>query len=278
MSIQLKKIFGTNRPLIGMIHFPPLVDYPGHPGMEYIENKAVKETKILEAGGVDAIMVENNYDTPHHEFVTPETTSMMIALTELVCQNTHLPVGVSTLWNDYKTSLQICASTRASFFRAPAFVDSVKTSYGTMIARSKEINDYRKKLNLEHIAILADVQVKHSEMIEKGKPLSASITQAIEANADAIIITGKWTGDSPRPADLQDARKSAGDFPILIGSGATKDNLNTLLKYADGIIVGTAIKEGESTDKTKEINLKPYEYSIDLERTKEFTTTYKKLI
>ncbi len=266
----LEQIFNTNNPLIGMIHFPPLVGYKDYPGLDYIKNKAVKEAKILEQGGLDAIMVENNYDTPHVEFVPKEITNMMIDLTKIVCNTVRVPVGISTLWNDYRTSLNICQATRANFFRVPAFVDTVKTSYGIMHRSSREVVSLRREMGLEHIAILADIQVKHSEMLDRNKTLQTSIKQAIEGQADAIIITGKWTGDSPSTSDLETARKTAKEFPILIGSGATIDNLPILLKYADGIIVGTTLKEGEILLKEKEINLKSFHTTISPKKTKLF--------
>lgn len=271
MSLSIKKIFKTSKPIIGMIHFPPLVGYPEFPGLNYIIKKAIKETKILSNGGVNAIMVENNYDLPHKEFVDQEVIAMMTFLTQKICQTTTLPIGVSTLWNDYKTSLAICATTRANFIRVPAFVDTVQTTYGLMKKRSKEVIALKKKLNLKHVAILADVQVKHSKMINKDKTLSQSIREAVKAQADAIIITGKWTGDSPKLDDLKIARKSANNrFPLLIGSGVTKNNVKQLLQYTNGIIVGTAIKEGKSKSKNQEINLKPFQYSISLSRTRQF--------
>lgn len=276
MSPKLKQIFKTETPIIGMIHFPPLVGYPGFPGINYIIKKAVKETKILSRGKADAIMVENNYDTPHKEFVTPEITAMMTYLTEKVCQNTNLPIGVSTLWNDYKTSLAICATTRATFIRVPAFVDTVNTTYGLMKKRSIQAIKLREKLKLNYVAILADIQVKHSQMVDQNKPLSQSVKQAIKARADAIIITGKWTGDAPKLDDLEIARKSTGNkFPILVGSGATKDNSKQLLQYANGIIVGTAIKEGTNKSKDQEINLKPFQHTINPTKLKQFLNSCK---
>jgi len=276
MDKTLKQIFKTKKPIIGMIHFPPLVGYPEFPGIDYITKKAIREVKILSKEKVDAIMVENNYDTPHKEFVAPEITAMIAYLTNKVCQNTNLPVGISTLWNDYKTSLGVCATTRASFIRIPAFIDTVDTSYGLMKKRSKEATALRKKLNLNHVAILADVQVKHSEMINRNKSLSQSIKEAIRDQADAIIITGRWTGDSPKLDDLEIARESAGNkFPILIGSGATKDNVKQLLKYANGIIVGTAIKKGKNQSKKQETNLKPFQYTISPVRARQFTNACK---
>jgi len=66
----LINVFQSERPLIGMIHFPPLIGLPEYPGFEYVKTKMLQEVKILERGGVDAIMIENNYDLPQIFSVT----------------------------------------------------------------------------------------------------------------------------------------------------------------------------------------------------------------
>jgi hypothetical protein len=261
---------------MGMIHFPPLIDYPDYPGFDYIAEKMLKEAKIIEDAGFDAIIIENNYDTPHKEKIPAPSAAMFASLARLLQDKIKIPFGLDILWNDYETSLSICASTNASFFRVPAFVDSVKTTYGIMPARSSEIISLRHKLGLDRIAILADIQVKHSEMIDKTKTLTQSAQEAVKAGADAIIVTGKWTGDAPKTDDLAEARTAVGDFPIIIGSGATTENLKILLKYADGIIVGTALKEGDVVSKDKEINLKPFQYSVSHKKAQEIANTFSK--
>lgn len=275
---KLITIFKTNRPLIGMIHFPPLIGYPDYPGFDYIAEKMLKEAAILEKSGFDGIIIENNYDNPHTEKISVMASAMFASLARLLQEHTTIPFGLDVLWNDFETSLAICASTKAKFFRVPAFVDTVNTSYGLMIARAKEIITLRKKLGLDNIAIFADIQVKHSEMVDKNKSLTQSAIEAIKFGADAIIVTGKWTGDAPKTCDLEEARNSTGKFPILIGSGASVDNLPFLLRYANGIIVGTAIKEGEITSKDKEINLKPFEASIDPIKALDFYKVFKKVL
>lgn len=275
MSIKLKNIFKTERPLIGMIHFPPLIGLPDYPGFEYIKNKMLQEVRVLEKGGVDAIMIENNYDVPHLEKVDSMKAAMLGSLAQILSTATSLPLGIDVLWNDYATALAICAGSRLTFFRVPAFVDTVKTNYGLMKARAAEVMALRYQLRLESIAVFADIQVKHSEMVDKNKPLSQSAKEAIAAGADALIVTGKWTGDAPKVDDLQEAREAAGDFPILVGSGATKENLTILLKYADGVIVGTALKEGESQDKSREVNLKPYQATLSLQKTHDLVEVFR---
>lgn len=275
---KLNKLFHTDRPLIGMIHFPPLIGYPEFPGFEYIAKKMLKEAAILENAGFNGIIIENNYDTPHTEKIPSNSAAMFMDLAKLLQEKIKIPFGLDILWNDYENSLSICKSTNAKFFRVPAFVDTVKTAYGIMPARASEVVALRKHLHLEHIAIFADIQVKHSEMVDKNKTLEQSAKEAVIAGADAIIITGKWTGDAPQTNDLEGARLAVGKFPILIGSGATADNLSILTKYADGIIVGTALKEGENLDKTKEINLKPFEAKIDQVKAINLSTIFNKCI
>jgi len=271
---KLIKIFKTKRPLIGMVHLPPLIGYKNYPGFDYIAKKMINEAKILEKSGFNGIIIENNYDIPHSEKVPAMVAAMFSALVKILEKEIKIPFGINVLWNDYETSLAICASSSAKFFRVPAFVDTVKTDYGIMPARSKEVTLLRHKLGLDKIAIFADIQVKHSEMINKRKTLERSAKEAVKAGADAIIVTGKWTGDPPKVTDLKKVRKAVGEFPILIGSGATTENLMVLSKYADGIIVGTALKEGSNLNKSQERNIKPFRAKISKSKAKTFVERF----
>ena len=104
-------------------------------------------------------------------------------------------------------------------------------------------------------------------MLDKTKTIEDSVRQAIEAGSDALILTGKWTGDAPNIEKLMRARAAAGDFPILLGSGVDKENISELFKYADGAIVSTSLKEGEKV--AGERNVKPYNYKVDPRRVRE---------
>jgi hypothetical protein len=60
--------------------------------------------------------------------------------------------------------------------------------------------------------------------------------------ADGIILSGFATGDAPTHQDLQEAAIACRDVPLLIGSGATIENITQLLKYANGVIVSSSLK------------------------------------
>lgn len=274
----LDLIFGTKNPIIGMVHFPPLFGYKSFPGIDVCLEKSLRDAQTLEKGGVDALIFENNYDIPHREFVGPETVVAMGFLIEKISKEISLPFGINVLWNDYRTALSIAKVCGAKFIRVPVFVDSVETQYGKMIARPEDVLSFRKKIEVLDILLFTDIHVKHAKMLEV-KSISESAIEAKQKGSDGLIITGKWTGDAPNTSDLEEARKAVGkNFPILIGSGATKDNVGTLLKYADGIIVGTALKTGEVRSKKEETNLKPWQEKISLEKTREFVEKVKECL
>ena len=57
-------------------------------------------------------------------------------------------------------------------------------------------------------------------------------------------MSGEATGRPARVEQVEAAKDAAGDAPVLVGSGVTPENVDALLSVADGVIVGTALKEG----------------------------------
>jgi len=247
-----KEVLPMRKPIIGMIHLPPLAGYAGHQPIEITRRRIVEEAKNLEEEGVHAIMVENNYSVPHREFIRPAEAREMTRLVGAIVESVAIPVGVDVLWSGFQAAFDMCVSTGARFVRVASFVDDVKTQYGVMIGRADEAMTYRRKLGLhKRVAVLADVQVKHSDMIDKAKPLRRSVREAVDKGADAIIITGTWTGVAPIMKDLRVARHFGRGLPIVVGSGSTSDNMEELFMSSDAIIVGSAIMTDRVVDRSK---------------------------
>ena len=79
------------------------------------------------------------------------------------------------------------------------------------------------------------------------RPAGFDIEQAAQdvvkrGHAGAVIVTGAATGSSVDQDELKVVRASVPDVPLLIGSGASEDNISSLLSVADGAIVGTSLK------------------------------------
>ena len=244
-----KKLFKNKSPfVIGMVHCAPLLGYEDSPGIKEVEKKFIGDLKALIDGGVDAVMIENNYDIPHHEKAKLSTIPHLTKLCFEARNITKKPLGICVLWNDYETALSIAKVAKFDFVRIPVFVDKVKTDYGIFDAKAEECIEFRKKIKAEEILIFADVQVKHAKHLVK-RSLSEAVCEAIRKKADAVIITGKWTGDPPTEKDVIETKKIAKKTPIILGSGITPENIK---KYkVDGLIVGSYFK-GEENPKEKD--------------------------
>jgi len=267
---KLQEIFGKEKKIIiGALHFPPLLGYKDFPGFGTALKNARQDLAAFQDGGVDAVILENNYDIPHKIFVDPEVTGAMSFLMSKLAGDIRIPFGISVLWNDYRAALSLAKVFVGKFIRVPVFVDSVETNYGKITAEPEKVTAFRKKIGAQHIALFTDIHVKHARMLEN-KTITESAREAVRKGSDAVIITGKWTGNAPDVSDLKEARGAVGkDFPILVGSGADEKNIGELLKYANGAIISTALKEGRA--KEEEVNVKGYEQRIDIEKVKKFT-------
>ena len=181
-------LFPGEKPIIGMIHLPPLPDYPESPGIHEIIRHALRDLLLLEEAGVDGILIENEYDRPHRVTASPETVAAMTEITRAVVgESRKAIVGCEILLNDPKASLEVAKMSRARFIRTDYFVDAMtRPGYGEFEIDPPGLIDCRKSLGAEDVLILADVQVKYATMIEP-RPLAKSARCACEEKADAIV-------------------------------------------------------------------------------------------
>lgn len=240
-------IFPRKKPVIGVVRLLPLLGYKDFPGINKIVETALKDIQKLEKAGFDGALVDN-HTHPHVIKATLEMASCFAVVMKELVKKSKIPLGVQFLIDDPEASLSIAKVSGASFIRTDIFVDKVKTEYGIMEPKAKQIVLYRKKIYGENILILADVQVKHAEMLNKKKSISTSVKQALLAGADAVIVTGSWTGIAPELKKLIKAKSAAGKKLVLIGSGFTVDNSKELFMVADGALVGTAIRDESRID------------------------------
>ena len=258
--------------IIGALHLAPLNGYDEFPGEEQVTALALADLEAFQAGEVDAIIYENNYDLPHHEKISEENYQLMLRVGRVLKQQARIPLGVNVLWNDYNSALKLANELQLDFIRVPVFVDDVETSYGTFHAVGEEVRDLRSKIGTIRTQIYADIHVKHSKILST-HTIEESAQLAIDAGADGLIVTGRWTGDSPDTQDLLRVRNTVGDFPIIVGSGASQENILDLFEVADAVIVSTALKEG-SVDMTH-TNLSEWNQRISQDKVEQFVSAAK---
>lgn len=230
--------------LIGMVHCLPL---PGTLGfknnLEEVIYQAVEDAIKLEEAGFDAIMVENMGDAPFQTFMEVEQIAALTTIATLIRQKVKVPLGIDCAFSDYKASLAIAKAVGASFVRIPVFTDTVIYANGIITPCARDAVMYRKKLQAEDILILADIQVKHTYMLNPQISLEASAHEAEAAGADVIVVTGASTGQAADATLIKSMRKVV-KVPLIVGSGVNKQNVKEQLAHANGAVIGSSLKEG----------------------------------
>lgn len=238
---EFNAMFGT-KPLIGMIHLPPL---PGAPlydgaGIESVIEYAVSEAGKLEKGGVQGVEVENYLDASYFPgTVGPELVSAMAIIAHEVRKVTRLPLGICIL-ADPMAGIAVAHAVKAEFVRATVFTEASVDVSGLILGRPHEILRYRKFID-PSIRLFADVYIKHSAPLAR-RTIQESAYDAAYFLADAVIISGKHTGMATPVDDVKAAKDVLPDVPVLVGSGLRTQNVAQLFQYADGAIVGSALK------------------------------------
>lgn len=237
-------IKNNGRFILGMVHCLPLPSTPNFSGdCKLIIEQALQDAKALKEAGVDGIMIENMGDTPFGEKLNIAQITALSAVAGIISQEVDLPIGIDAAFNDYETSIALTKIIGGSFVRIPVFVDTVEFYGGIMNPVARDCMYYRKALQAENIKILADIQVKYTNMLIKDVPIEQSAIIAQACGADAIIVTGTHTG-SETPIELIRRAKSVVNIPVIVGSGATNLNIADQLDIADGAIIGSGLKEG----------------------------------
>jgi membrane complex biogenesis BtpA family protein len=265
-SLQIKDladIFRTRKPVIGMVHCWPLPGAPGYTGygMQTIIDNALYDAQLLAEGGCDGLIVENMWDVPFRAGpnIQPESVAAHAVVAATIKREIALPLGINLVHNGGVTLLGIALASGADFIRVCMFTGAGVWDAGEWDEGcAADLMRRRKDLHAEHVKLICDVDKKHSVRFP-GIDLATHIEWTRFFGADALIVSGRMTGNAPDLGKVREAKALSGDRPLLIGSGADETNIAAFMGIADGVIVGSSIKEGGVC-----------ENPVDLERIRRF--------
>jgi membrane complex biogenesis BtpA family protein len=243
---DLAEVFRTPKPIIGMVHCWPMPGAPGYTGygVETVVEHAVRDAEALAEGGVDGLIVENMWDIPFRagSHIQPESIAAHAVVAAAVRRAVDLPLGINVVHNGGVALLGIALAAGASFMRVCMFTGAGVWDAGDWDEGcAAGLMRRRAELRAEHIKIFADVDKKHSVRFP-GIDLATHVEWTRFFGADALIVSGRMTGDAPDLDKVREAKALAGDTPVLVGSGTDERNVAAFLGVADGAIVGTSLK------------------------------------
>lgn len=229
--------------LIGVIHLPPLPDSPRYGGdLAAVVAAAASDARALAEAGFDGIMVENFGDAPFFpDHVPPVTVAAMTACALAVrAAAPGLALGVNVLRNDAEAALAVAVASGADLIRVNVHTGARVTDQGLIEGRAHLTLRKRRALGAERVALLCDVDVKHSAALA-ARPIAEEAHDLTERGlADAVLVTGTSTGRGADVRDL-DAVLAAVRVPVLVASGVTEDTLADV-RAAHGVIVGSCLR------------------------------------
>jgi hypothetical protein len=231
--------------LVGMLHLPPLPGSALHDRTPFaeIERRTVEEAVVLREAGFDALLLQNTGDGPPGKDADFGTVAHMAAIGHAVTRAVSLPMGVNILKNGVETAFAVAAAIGAQFVRIKVYVGAALGSEGLVEGGARAALMERRRLGLDHVAILADVLDRTSHAIVELPVTEAAEWAVRHGHADALVITGRDDDETCRM--LADLRAADVDVPLIVGGGGTADNVAELLEKADGVIVGSALKEAD---------------------------------
>jgi uncharacterized protein len=243
---DLTEIFRVSKPIVGMVHCWPMPGAPGYTGygVQTVVEHAVRDAEALAEGGVDGLIVENMWDVPFRagSHIQPESIAAHAVVAAAVGRAVDLPLGINVVHNGGVALLGIALAAGASFMRVCMFTGAGVWDAGDWDEGcAADLMRRRAELRAEHVKIFADVDKKHSVRFP-GIDLATHVEWTRFFGADALIVSGRMTGDAPDLEKVREAKALAGDTPVLIGSGTDESNVAAFLGVADGAIVGTSLK------------------------------------
>ncbi len=242
--MSLEPLPGVARALIGMVHLLPLPGSPRWGGsLDAVVERALADARAIQGGGFAGCLVENYGDSPFSPTrVDPATVAAMAVVVAELRRAVRLAVGVNVLKNDAQSALAVAAATSATFIRVNVHVGAVVADQGIIQGGAYATLRYRRLLGTD-TRLFVDVGGKHAVPVAPVELEQVARDAAYRGLADALVVSGVATGEPTPLGDVRRVRAAVADRPILVGSGVTPETIGDLLALADGVIVGTWLKE-----------------------------------
>jgi len=240
----IKKIFGTVKPVIAMCHLDAL---PGDPkydpekGMSRVIDRAGKNLRSLQEGGVDAVMFSNEFSLPYLLKTEAVTQSAMARVIGELRSEIKIPFGVNVLW-DPKATVELAVAVEASFVRE-VFSGVYAGDYGLWDTDCGNVVRLRNRLGGGNIKLIFNIYPEASVYMGNRTLADIARTTVFNAMPDAICVSGRTAGAETSAELLREAGEAVPDTPVFANTGVNLRNIPEQTAVADGMIVGTAFKK-----------------------------------
>ncbi|HYO01677.1 MAG TPA: BtpA/SgcQ family protein [Mycobacterium sp.] len=241
----LDEVFNVRKPVIAMLHLSALPGDPGYDGaggIAAVVARAREELDELQAGGVDGVMVSNEFSLPYLTKAEPITAITMARIIGELLPAFEVPYGVNVLW-DGRASIDLAVATGAKFVRE-IFTGVYASDFGLWDTNVGEVARHRARVGGADVKLFFNIVPESATYLATRDLASITRTTVFATLPDAICVSGATAGSPTDAEALRVVKSAAGAVPVFVNTGVRAENVADQLAIADGAIVGTYFKQG----------------------------------
>ncbi|MUL84509.1 MULTISPECIES: BtpA/SgcQ family protein [unclassified Mycolicibacterium] len=244
MTSWLDDVFAVRKPVIAMLHLAALPGDPGFDsaaGIRAVVDRARGELAALQEGGVDGVMISNEFSLPYLTKTEPITAITMARVIGELLPDFTVPYGVNVLW-DGRASIDLAVATGAQWVRE-IFTGVYASDFGLWNTNVGEVARHRHRIGGDGVKLLFNIVPESAVYLADRDLASVTATTVFATKPDGICVSGLTAGASTDAQALQVVKNNAGAVPVFVNTGVRAHNAADQLSIADGAIVGTYFKE-----------------------------------
>lgn len=245
--IWTKELFGVEKPVIALLHLNP---FPGDPrfvdgtdSMEKMVADARKDLKALQDGGVDGILFSNEFSFPYPEKADPIIGCGMARVIGELKQEIRLPFGID-LEADPMAAIDLAAAVGADFIRG-TFNGTYVGVLGVTAPDIAAVLRRKHALRLDKLKMLYFLNNEADSYLVPVDYAELATSIIFNCKPDAFCVAGAHAGleaSNDLIERTRDRVRSSG-VPVFAATGCKAENIKEKLAIADGVLVGTTLKE-----------------------------------
>ena len=242
-----KEMFGVEKPVIALLHLnafpgdPRFVD--GEDSMEKTVEDARKDLHALQDGGVDGVLISNEFSFPYQSQAEPVVACAMARVIGELRSEIRVPYGID-LEADPMLAMDLAAAVDAKFVRG-TFTGTYVGVGGVTCPDTGAILRRKKALGLKDLKLLYFLNNESDSYMTPIHYPDLAKEIIFNCEPDGLCVTGAHAGIEAKSTIIEETREKVKDLgvPVFAATGCNIGNIKEKLAISDGALVGTCLKK-----------------------------------